>query len=294
MIYEVEEESGQKKLNALAGKATTGIPLGTWLSFENDSAPNIEWIRAGTTFDVNAYPALAMYLGSDKVPERFDHSRLGEYENITLSTSSSSPTIVEYDGFIILNSTQGDGGSYRLGSIFINGIQINTIQYANSRNINTVTIPIKKGDSIYLGDNASYTLIKVRYYKHPMFIKATPTSSNSDYEGTLNAVRQYVTNSNSYSTEEVWTGGYWIDGKKIYRRVVEFASTVSIYQQWGNLLTIENVNQVISASVMEYRSGEKWVVPCIGRYINGTIQGQSNNGGLYSTSAILEYTKTTD
>ena len=107
---------------------------------------------------------------------------------------------------------------------------------------------------------------------------------------TSNAVAKTM----SYFTTEHFTGKYWIDEKKIYSNVVEFTSPVSVYNRWGDLLTIANVNQVISVSVLEYRSGENWTVPCMGRYINGTIQGQSNNGGAYSTTAILEYTKTTD
>lgn len=31
-----------------------------------------------------------------------------------------------------------------------------------------------------------------------------------------------------YSTSETWTGEYWIDGKKIYRKVVKENSTKSI------------------------------------------------------------------
>lgn len=29
---------------------------------------------------------------------------------------------------------------------------------------------------------------------------------------------------NSYSTEEKWTGGYWVDGKKIYKKSIFFGS----------------------------------------------------------------------
>lgn len=108
-----------------------------------------------------------------------------------------------------------------------------------------------------------------------------------------NLGKEIIKEFNTYSTTERFTGKYWIDGKPIYEIVVEFTSPVSVYQQWGNLLTIANVNQVISVNVLEYRSGENWTIPCMGRYINGTIQGQSNNGGSYSTTAILEYTKST-
>ena len=94
-----------------------------------------------------------------------DENKLSDFENITISTSSASPTVADYDGFIVLVSTQSDGGGARVGSIYINGVLFPTIQYTNSRNVNSFTIPIVKGDSLYFGSNANYDIKKARWYK---------------------------------------------------------------------------------------------------------------------------------
>ena len=58
-------------------------------------------------------------------------------------------------------------------------------------------------------------------------------------EVTLNNMQSVTSNAvakaMSYSTTEHFTGKYWIDGKKIYRNVVEYTSPVSIYNRWGDL-----------------------------------------------------------
>lgn len=197
---------------ALEDLSQYGTPLGTWASFENDYAPNIEWLQGGTTFNPNTYPALAMYLGGNTVPERYDHNRLGDYEAISLPTSSATAITMQYDGIVIYQPNQG-GTNY----IYINGVQI-CFDKASSSDDSAVTVPFRKGDVIYVTRQNGATSSKVAYYKHPLFIKATPTSADSDYEGTLNAIREFYVRNNTYSTEERLTGGVWIDGKPIYRR----------------------------------------------------------------------------
>ena len=189
----------------LAGSATTGIPLGTWASFEGDYAPNIEWLRAGTSFNANTYPALAMYLGGTTVPERFDHNRPSDYEAIVIPSTAQTAMTAEYDGEIFY-TTNNDTATV----IFINDVQITNPTVRTSYGKSTATFSVKKGDVFYVTvtngiintDNE-----KARWYKHPLFIKATPTSSDSDYEGTLNAIRRYQRDQNELSDYESITIG---------------------------------------------------------------------------------------
>ena len=69
---------------------------------------------------------------------------------------------------------------------------------------------------MYLGTNVlpDYTGNVNEY----TYIKATSGLMENQQENVLNDVKDYVDNSNSYSTEEVKTGGTWIDGKPIYRK----------------------------------------------------------------------------
>ena len=186
MIYTVTEESGTKKLEQLAGSSSTGTPLGTWASFETDYAPNIEWLQGGTTFNPNTYPALAMYLGGNTVPERFDHSRPSEWEPITLPTTSATAITMQYDGQLLMTANTNLTIIYKNGSEFFR-------QTTGGNHTQEMYLTFSKGDVFYV--SSALLFCYVRYYKHPLFIKATPTSSDSDYEGTLNGIRTYVSNS---------------------------------------------------------------------------------------------------
>lgn len=51
----------------------------------------------------------------------------------------------------------------------------------------------------------------------------------------------YINNTNKYATEEVKTNETWIDGKPIYRKVVNFKSTTSPYQYAHGISNIDTV-----------------------------------------------------
>lgn len=262
------------------------IPLGTWASFENDTAPNSEWIQAGTTFDANVYPALAMMLGGNTIPERFDHNRLGDYE--ALSTSSFSPWTAPYDGVLIFC---GDA------VINVNGAIV-CISTTGTNKANTLAV--KKGDIITLSSITSQLQIKVAYYSHPMFIKATPTSNDSDYEGTLNSIREFYVRNNTYSTEERTTGGTWIDGKPIYRKVIE-TNARTIYDNWNTVALDASVHtdyvikcDMVSISKNGTGGGVSANIKAL-VYADGTVHINNQYSNVNNTVyCILEYTKTTD
>ena len=107
-----------------------------------------------------------------------------------------------------------------------------------------------------------------------------------------------VAKSLSYSTTEQATGGKWIDGKPIYRKVnpYEVSSTSDSYFDLG-LLNIQNVETIINAQVTRFILNDYGY-----QILNSTVV--LYNGHLYVDKAwtgnvglcyvILEYTKTTD
>lgn len=204
---------------AIDANKNGGIPLGGWTSFENDTAPNDEWIQAGTTFDSDTYPELFLYLGGNTVPQRFDHSRLGDYEVIVLPTNSATAITMQYDGILI----------YQSNTAYINYVYINDVpiafDQASSGDDSAITVAFKKNDKIWVSRH-NQDLSKVAYYTHPMFIKATTTASSytpsTAVQEIKDCTKDYVDAKNSYSTEETLTGGTWIDGKPIYRRTFHF------------------------------------------------------------------------
>ena len=118
-------------------------------------------------------------------------------------------------------------------------------------------------------------------------------------ENELNDVKEYVNNSNSYSTNEIKTGGKWIDGKPIYRKVVDIGTLPDTTYK-SVLHNIQNLNKVLEAKLVANDSTNNVVCNFGGSEMKvfidsiDVIVSTSNNFSGYSGYAILEYTKTTD
>ena len=222
----------------VGGGGGSGIPLGGWTSFENDTAPNDDWIQAGTTFDSDTYPELFLYLGGNTVPERYDHTRLGSCQDITIPKGSSNAIIMPYDGILYLNAytvaTDNLTTYINNNPVSVSASICNSSSY---RGLDSITLHVSKGDSIYYTGPQQTTIVnsaKVAYYTHPMFIKATTTASSYTPSTAVQEIKDYtkdyVDASNSYSTEETLTGGIWVDGKPIYRKAYHFNTMLSVGQ----------------------------------------------------------------
>lgn len=300
MIAQVQEENGNKVAIPISGSIPTGLPVGTWISFEKDQAPDNKWIKAGETFDENLYPALYLFLGTNKVPERFDHSRLSAYEAITVSTNSANPTVMQYDGLLSLSIRENQN---TVGSVYVNEVEIARFYVTSSLASQHVVIPFNKGDSIYITSNATFLTSNVAYYKHPMFIKATSAIEITDQNTFLNTVQSLVQISNSYSTEETATGGFWIDGKPIYRKAGFYAGNIGTSETLlDSLLTNTYIDRLIDGSASFSDSADD-------KHLAGTyayssmprISLKSKSGGLYTMARTsdtrkdiawwIEYTK---
>lgn len=129
------------------------------------------------------------------------------------------------------------------------------------------------------------------------------------------AQRSYVDKSNSYSTDEIKTGGTWIDGKPIYRKVIPFIinndgvfsidlSTYEIgnYFKSEALLLDDNfelINEFLSITsnqIIQFQSRKAFPnileILCVATEITSGDSSAFNAG--MSGNVILEYTKTTD
>lgn len=105
----------------------------------------------------------------------------------------------------------------------------------------------------------------------------------------------------SYSTDEHLTGGTWIDGKPIYRKVFDYSNSL-----WGSGdkdISNLNIKQIISSYFIGANNadgtGNQWAQGVIGNgerllYFNEKFTIMYRKGGMYYKYVILEYTKTTD
>ena len=268
-------------------------PLGTWASFENGLAPSSNWLEAGSTFSANDYPELYMYLNDTTVPERFDHSKLGQIQSITLPTSSASAITMEYDGVLMLGSRTSTSVLLHINGNLVFDRKDNS--YGSGA---TITIPFNKGDTVYNENNTPTTYFFVRYYTQHLFIKAT---TGADVETAValstswyDALNTKVEQSQSYELNEILTGGTWIDGKPIYRKVYVNLTFGGDSNTWSNT-GVQNVSidKIIKGSA--WRGDDFVNIMNFRKNSDGNIKYFTNTS--YSPrcdTLILEYTKTTD
>ena len=119
-------------------------------------------------------------------------------------------------------------------------------------------------------------------------------------DGNMHAVTSNaVADSLSYSTEEVKTGGKWIDGKPIYRKVVDVGTLPNATSKVV-LHNIQNLDKVLEAKLIA-NDNISSIVCNFGGKEAGTYIDEKNilivcggNFSGYSGYEIIEYTKTTD
>lgn len=125
-------------------------------------------------------------------------------------------------------------------------------------------------------------------------------SSNAYYNA------PYINNINKYSTEETFTGQYWIDSKPIYRKVLEYSVNSTGVSSFTHNLNIDRLVKLDglctvagqSVSSNGYRNipyqvsnSEYFMVESVRTNSILFYVGTWTNNKAY---VILEYTKTTD
>lgn len=316
-VYDTEEELEEDLPNLSDGDivGTYGdgeptfndAPLGSTMSYLGNTDPSDgKWLicdgrdTTGTAIELEThYPNLFMFLGGTNVlPELFDHSRLGDQETFTIGKGAENAVIAPYDGEIRV-SRNGNANTLYL---YVNGVVLDQLGISTSWN-GSVRVQVKKGDSIYYTrDNYDANNFYARWYKHHKIIKATSYVDYYHAPATeIAQIEQYfdngLQNAESYSTTETLTGGKWIDGKPIYRRVLDNGS-------WVSNLSIDvssfNIDTLVHLDILgrQYNNntGSKWVISTMD-YRQAYISGSNiltTSGDEYKRYAIIEYTKTTD
>lgn len=124
------------------------------------------------------------------------------------------------------------------------------------------------------------------------------TTLDTAYGATLTAQVKNLTDGNTYSTSETWTGKYWIDGKKIYSRML-IGLSVSATSGSGFIFTATNSVPSNLDTLVNFRcriSKESIVYPMITTVNNTEHRFEFTwNSQLSRTisSIYFEYTKTT-
>ena len=132
------------------------------------------------------------------------------------------------------------------------------------------------------------------------------TVNQIEYNGALYNIQDAEAQKNLvYSQNEIDTGKIWIDGKKIYRKVIN-CGTLPNNTSKEVPINITNINEVVSVKGITFLSNEDAFLPLpysldktghIGLAATKTyifIITYADRTNCINTYAILEYTKTTD
>lgn len=281
MLGIVKEINGEKTIIPLTTDTGTGAAVGTLIQQYKKKPISGYLYCDGSTFDQNAYPALYMYLGTNVLPDYRECVMVGAEENTT-------DTIAAHDvyGEGEFKDDQLQGHNHKIGLLTNSGGD----NAALSSNASTYTIDTtgdidtgRKGTTTHGKQKAVY-----------VYIKATSGLAENQQDNVLKDVKDYVDNSNSYSTQEVKTGGKWIDGKPIYRSIL---TTTEILNGgsvgWCGLesdIASLNIDSCIDCRGIQKDIGMRY------------LQFMKDHDGIISyysgipvgTKLILEYTKTTD
>jgi len=306
MLAKVIIENGVKKIQALTADTGTGAPVGSYLYLEKKSNPQGYLYCDGSTFDETVYPALYQYLGTNVLPDWRELGAKGAEKNTTLifdSTETDPSTgqagTQNHDVF-----TQGEFKDDQLqdhkhsmnsnsANVYASGSANNGYFYSSSPDAKTAETTDCRAGTVTRGKSRAVFI----------YIKATSGLTENQQENVLNTINE----NNSYSTTEHPTGKKWIDGKPIYRKVVDCGSMPN-----ATTKTISNVLSNIDYVISIQGSASNGSVilplpyPTTEASNNDSIQVYISDNktslnfickadlSMYLGYVTLEYTKTTD
>lgn len=297
MLGIVKEINGQKTIIPLTTDTGTGAPVGTLIQQYKKKPMSGYLYCDGSTFDENAYPALYMYLGSNILPDYRECVMVGAEQNTTDTIATHD---VYGEGEFKDDQMQRITGSFEVpnrnrapntsGAFSVSPSPTEWFAISNERTLPSL-VSFDSSTTARSGDtDTTHGKQKAVY----VYIKATSGLAENQQDNVLNNVKDYVDNSNSYSTQEVKTGGTWIDGKPIYRNVLINTALINGGEiGWGGLeskIASLNIDNCLRCFAITINDGSRYLqfMPNQGGFIS-YYSGISNGSKI-----IMEYTKTTD
>lgn len=288
MLYRIKTVDGTKKKIPLAGSTPAGLPVGSILSTYKKIQPYNYLYCDGSTFDETQYPELYLYLGTNVLPDYRECVQVGAEKNTTDIFDST-----ETDPSTGLPGTQSHD-VFTQGQFKDDQLQDHKHKYYTG----------SAGDGLGLGGSNYYfqdgrisnvydartgtttrTKEKAVYY----YIKAVDGVDIADEDTFLNTVVNTIQDAQSYSTTEEKTGGKWIDGKDIYRKVLNYSVVNLPSQGWTSVAQdTMNINKIVYICNFDQSGAVGEAI--VGRINNGYIQMFSPYA-WDSVGMIIEYTK---
>jgi len=295
MVFIVKVINGVKKIIPVTADAGAGNPVGSYLYLEKKSNPQGYLYCDGSTFDETKYPLLYAYLGSNVLPDWREFSAVGAEQNTTSSNIATHDVYTQGEE----KDDQFQDHGHKKYWIDSAGISINN-DYPGTYNFqDQYNSVIENGASGRAG-----TVTRGKRKAVFIYIKATSGLSENAQDNVINTLNEQ----RSYSTEEHLTGKKWIDGKPIYRKVIDCGmlpnatskSTATGLTNIGTIISIKGIANTTDANtcvpipyVSINANDTSLNIACY--YANGNIILKTFiDMTVYTKSYVtLEYTKTT-
>lgn len=304
MIAQVKDNGGTKTLEQISGSTPTGNPVGSFMYTYKKIQPRNYLYCDGSTFNAGQYPALYLYLGSNVLPDYRECTMVGAEENTTDNIAThdvyaqgefKDDQIQNITGTIETAPSSGtptdDTGAFQKES------SPNAHWYSGGT-ANRPSVHSFDASRVARAGTTTHSKQKAVY----VYIKAVDGVDISDEDTFLVTVKNFVEEKNSYSTTEMLTGGKWIDGKPIYRKVVDCGALTNNTAK--NIAhNIQNISFVVDYYAISTNGSEwigipaSWTTASVGITVDPTdiiIRPYSDRRTYTTTYAIIEYTKTTD
>lgn len=178
MFYNVDKSTGDL-IPVAGGTLYADTPIGAWIKWDDQTKLPDGYLKTGDTITQADYPELYAIYGST-VPYKADTSELSYYENITISASSSSPTVMSYDGYLTVYATGGPRG------IYINGVKVANASPTGELDA-TTTVAVKKSDQVYF-TNWYSNCCRGAFYKKSLIVKARQSPVPADFMNEVDSV----------------------------------------------------------------------------------------------------------
>jgi microcystin-dependent protein len=299
---------GSDLISVGGGAGGESLKIGTIVPFAGSTIPDGYLTCDGTAVSRTTYSDLFAVIGTTygagdgsttfnlpnlkgRVPAGLDSN---DTDFDTLGETGGSKELQEHShtlyGYHYVSSGGSEGGHTSGGNITDAQFSTNTSGTGNSGNLQP-----------YIVVNYIIKATKTT----PIQAEVVNTQSNS----TTDAYScKYVNDINTYSTNEVNTGKTWIDGKPIYRKVIDLGTLPNISEKTVSAGISTNLDKVVKLYGIAHNPSNKHGFPLPYVYSNNDANieivylGNSDNiritcntdrSSLYGY-AILEYTKTTD
>ena len=292
------------------------VPLGSIMPYYGTSDPTDgKWFicdgrdTTGTAIELEThYPSLYIFLGGTNVlPDLREVALVGVGQNTTDSIANHDIyTLGQFKDDQIQEHTHG----YRLPDATPGGTgQSNTrAWYGNTGQTEATGTTGRYGTTTHGKQKGVNYIIKATSSTDTAPIPGTDIQTIESYVDTglttvTNAFNTKIAQAQSYSTEETFTGGYWIDGKPIYRKVIEFNSETTIAEGGTNftlatlgLSDIDNVFNIYAFNTTGSKTTKRRFsnIPFYW-YSDTTLQLRAPTSTTsFYLGLVIEYTKTTD